>query len=191
MHAVMLLGESRRLLNKPFHLFRDRELFLHGHSVLEEVFDRVLVVCDSPLVERLGDYGLRYYSENYHAGPLGGIYKAAESLDNEYLFIFACDMPFLNIDVIEYMRDNSEGWGCVIPQRSDGNVEPLHAVYRRDLVLELLSDGFPENKRVSFLVKNINDVSYVEEEMIRRFDRELMCFRNINTPEDLRSLSPG
>ncbi|MEA1925019.1 MAG: molybdenum cofactor guanylyltransferase [Candidatus Altiarchaeota archaeon] len=186
----MLLGESRRLLNKPFHLFRGRELFLHGHSILEEVFDSVLVICESPLVKRLGDYGLRYYSENYHAGPMGGIYKAAESLDNEYMFIFACDMPFLNIEVIEYMRDNSESWGCVIPQRSDGNVEPLHAIYRRDLVLDLLADGFPENKRVSFLVENIDDVSYVKEDTLRQFDKGLTCFRNINTPRDLSSASP-
>ncbi len=185
----MLLGESRRLLNKPFNTFRGRELFLHGHSVLEEVFDTVSVICERPLLERLGNYGVRYYSENYHAGPLGGIYKAAESLDNEYMFIFACDMPYLNIEVIEYMRDNSEGWDCVIPKRIEGRLEPLHAIYRRDLVLDLLADGFPENKRVSFLVENMDEVFYVGEDVIRRFDRKLKCFRNINTAEELRTSS--
>ena len=68
-------------------------------------------------------------------GPLGGLATALEAASTEWIFLVACDMPFIQPALVRHMASlaleapDAEA----VALRAPGGLEPLHAVYRRDI----------------------------------------------------------
>lgn len=117
-------------------------------------------------------------------GSLGGIYTGLALANSHYGLVVACDMPFLNRDLLGYLIDLAPNFDVVVP-RVDGWFEPLHAVYSKNCLCPiegLLRDGSPRILRLFDLVKT----KYVEKDEIAKFDPQLLSFFNINTAKDLK-----
>lgn len=117
------------------------------------------------------------------AGSLGGIYSGLTASSSSYNLLVACDMPFLNVSLLQHLLALSPNYEAVIP-RVGGYLEPLHAVYSKSCltpVRHLLEQG--NHKIIDFLPQM--HVRYVEEEAVNRFDPEHLSFLNINTQENL------
>ncbi len=184
--AVMPIGKSSRMKDKPLADFRGKPLFLHGLETMEKIFSEVTLVCHPELEGRIRELTkANIITDDLNAGPLGALYLAAKNSDAEYLFIAACDMPFLNEEAIRFMCENVAGDGVVL-LNDEGLPEPLHAIYRRDFVL----DAFPDvkNGRVSGLIW-AGDFVIFPVEKIRRFDPRRDTFKNINTEEELAEIT--
>ena len=67
-------------------------------------------------------------------------------------------------------------------------IEPLHAVYRRSVLMEYLEDH--ESFSLRPMIRSIN-TRYVPVEELRPFDPELRTFTNINKLEDLERINAG
>jgi len=178
--ALMLIGESKRIKDKAFIEFRGKELFRHGYEVLEGIFSKVLIVCDENVKDRLQNFPI--ISENLGIGPLGGVYTGMQNLSNDYVFVAACDMPFLKQSIIEFLCCEAGDDG-VIPLDEEGRPEPLHAIYRREKVLEL-GNLCLEGGSIKNLIDRMN-LKFIQVDEIKKHDPKLMTFRNINTKEDL------
>lgn len=116
-------------------------------------------------------------------GPLGGLYTGLLASRSPRSVVVACDMPFLNQDLLSYMVQISASFDLVLP-RLNNMVEPLHAVYSKDCLgpLEhLLKLGSLSLLELLTLI----NVRYVEAEEINRFDPEHLSFFNVNTEDDL------
>ena len=181
----MLIGEATRLPGKPFVDFHGKPLFKHGHEVLEELFDNVLVSCVPSIEEKLKVFDAAYVVDERQAGPLSGIEVGFKALSSEYVFVTACDMPYLNHDVINSMQSLLRLDG-VIPRHPDGYLEPLHAIYKREKTLEILGKTPEMLKKLSILAGEF-DMVYLDTEIIREVDFDLKSFININTRKELLS----
>jgi molybdopterin-guanine dinucleotide biosynthesis protein A len=116
-------------------------------------------------------------------GALGGIYTGLVSSASFYNLVAACDMPFLNVELLRYMGQLSPGFDMVVPSVG-GNVEPLHAIYAKSClepIAELLRQG---DLQISNLFDSVK-VRYVGQDEIDRFDPEHLSFFNVNTKADL------
>lgn len=116
-------------------------------------------------------------------GPLGGIYAGLKASDATYNLVVACDMPFLNRDLLGYMLRVARGYDLAAPRVGE-LVEPLHAVYSRGCLApieSLLERGDLRVRQLFGLVK----MRYVEAEEIDRFDPQHLSFFNINDEADL------
>jgi len=116
-------------------------------------------------------------------GPLAGIHAGLSASDSFHNLVVACDMPFLNLDLLRYMVGIAGGVDVVMP-RLDGDTEALHAIYSRDClppIEGLLQRG--ESKIVRFL--DAVKVRFVERDEVERFDSQRLSFFNINTRSDL------
>ena len=116
-------------------------------------------------------------------GPLGGIYSGLKASDSFYNLVVACDMPFLNRDLLLYMVEAATGFDLVVP-RLGNLIEPLHAVYTKDCLapIEHLLEKDSLSVRGFFPMVRVR---YVEVEEIERFDPEHLSFFNVNTRADL------
>lgn len=117
-------------------------------------------------------------------GPLIGIYSGLKASYDEYNVIVACDMPFLNVELLRYMIGLVPDFDVVIPRIGD-KVEPLHAVYSRlclDVIEKIMRKG---SLKVSDLFELVN-VRYVEEDELNKFDPDHRSWFNINMPDDLK-----
>ncbi len=147
--------------------------------------DIIVVIGSRQHLPQFTDYPkLRIVTDAYAGkGPLVGIYTGLLASASSYNLVVACDMPFLNLDLLGYMLKISDGFDMVIP-RVGSLVEPLHAVYSKGCISaieQLLKEGNYTTDRLPDLVK----VRYVEAGEIDRFDPEHLSFFNINTKADL------
>lgn len=150
-------------------------------AVLQPVFPKIRVVTSDPQVARAAHrfaIGDRFDNR----GPLGGIHAALDHF-RAPTFVVACDMPFLNVEFIQFLSQNFEG-DALVPLGEDG-LEPLHAIYSpicAPIFEKHLQSGekMPPLRRVLEQI----DTRFVPLETARSFDPTLKCFTNWNTPED-------
>ena len=162
-------------------------------TLLEQVVFRLsLLGGDVPIViasgrryPQLGGYPrLRIAGDIYPGkGPLGGIYSGLKASDSFYNLVVACDMPFLNRDLLLYMVEAAIGFDLVVP-RLGNLIEPLHAVYTKDCLAPIERLLEKDSLSVRGLFPMVR-VRYVEAEEIERFDPEHLSFFNVNTRADL------
>jgi molybdopterin-guanine dinucleotide biosynthesis protein A len=151
--------------------------------VFSTLFTRTIVVTNTP--DSYRNYSVEVTKDALNIrGPLTGIYSGLLRSTDEYNFIAACDMPFLNPGLISYMGEIAAGHDAVVPN-FDGFLEPLHAIYRRGLLPVMEAQIRKQDRRIRGLFDHIK-VRYVTDEEIVRFDPRKRSFRNINTPGEYK-----
>ena len=119
-------------------------------------------------------------------GPLGGIATALRAMRGERLLAVATDMPLLSTDLLRSLIELSPGYDVTIP-RVEGRTQQLCAVYARTC-LPMIDDQLARDDfKIDRFFARVR-VRIVEEEDVRRFDPQLLSFRNVNTEEDWQTV---
>ncbi|OGL43930.1 MAG: hypothetical protein A2W05_02325 [Candidatus Schekmanbacteria bacterium RBG_16_38_10] len=117
-------------------------------------------------------------------GSLGGVYTGLVESKTSHSFFFACDMPFINVELIEYMKKVKLDYDLLIP-RTEKGLQPLHAVYSKACIPHIKKLIDENNFKILDFFDRVK-VEYIREEICRKFDPEGRIFLNINTPDDLK-----
>jgi molybdopterin-guanine dinucleotide biosynthesis protein A len=115
-------------------------------------------------------------------GPLGGLLTGLRAARHPYCVVLACDLPFLEVEVLSYLLSLAPDHQAVVPRVGD-HAQVLHAVYQRSVIPtieHLLGMG---ERRVESLLDHI-ETRFVAEHEIAPLDPQLRSFVNVNTPED-------
>jgi len=118
-------------------------------------------------------------------GPLGGIYTGLLASGSSRSIAVACDMPFLNTELLGNMVELSQGFDAVVPRWQNGMLEPLHAVYAKNC-LDIMKKRLENDQLGIYRFLNEINVRYIEEEECKWFDPEMLSFFNINHEADLK-----
>ena len=174
---------------KALMAFNGKPLITYVIKSLEKVVDDIIIsVRDKAQEELLSSVltGYTYVSDVYeNTGPLSGILSSLMVCRNEFCFIAACDMPFINENIVELLFKKSENHDAAIVHCEDGQLEPLHAVYKcKPMVFETRRAIKNGKTKILAPIHRIK-VNYVEIEEIRKIDPDLKTFINVNTLEDL------
>jgi molybdopterin-guanine dinucleotide biosynthesis protein A len=158
-------------------------------STLEQVVDEIILVAKDPdQCKRFSHLsGVRCITDiRPGIGPIGGLHAGALAAHGDTLFVSACDMPCIDAGVVRYLFDSIGDGDAAIPSWNYDMIEPLHAVYRRSVLLSYLVDH--ESYSLRPMIRSIN-TRYVEVEELRKFDPTLRTFTNINKLEDLERIN--
>ena len=123
-------------------------------------------------------------------GALGGVYSAIYHAPQETCLVLACDMPFVNRALLEYLITLVPSHDAVIPRLDPtGNkmpafAEPFRAVYRKTCLEPIKKVIELGQRRVISFFDQVN-VRFVDRVEVEHFDPGLKTFFNVNTPEDL------
>ena len=114
-------------------------------------------------------------------GPLGGIYSSLLNCKEEYLFITACDMPFITKNSIEVLCNkvdkNTDG---VVFYDKNNKLYPLGAIYSKN-VLPIIEEMIEKKYyKLSYLIEKSNFVKI----NIKKTDIPLKVLSNINTLQE-------
>ena len=115
--------------------------------------------------------------------PIVGIATALIHARTPYVFVVACDMPYLNKDAIIYLIEALSGQGVVVPKTNKG-YEPLHAIYHRCCLSPLLTMIERGEMKVARLFRYVLTREVGEHHSF--VNGEQSVFANMNTVEDLR-----
>jgi molybdopterin-guanine dinucleotide biosynthesis protein A len=119
------------------------------------------------------------------SAALVGLYTGLKEANTFYSLVVACDMPYLNIELLRYIIRAAEGFDAAIP-RIKQFIEPLHAVYSKNCIEPLKSQIETGNLQIFPLVKKVN-VRFIEEDELNRFDPQHLSFMNVNSESDLKT----
>lgn len=167
---------------------------LMGRPLLDWVIERVepisheiLVVCNEQVLH-LPHFKAKVVPDLFpNQGPLGGLYSGLYFSQTPLAFAFGCDMPFLNLELLNYMLRISPGFDAVVPCIF-GKIQPLHALYLRHCLPVLKRDLKQGLLKLTLSLEHLH-LRYLEEEEAQRFDSNLFSFFNINSPTDLERAS--
>jgi molybdopterin-guanine dinucleotide biosynthesis protein A len=154
-------------------------------KIVRDLFDEIIIVTNTPEEFRKYNRYIIVCDQFLRAGPLGGIHAAIKAASCEAVFVFACDMPFLNKElIIEQIDAFNNDYDILVP-KIGGNIEPLHAIYRKTLLGDLekfLTET--KNKPVRDFLREMNTGYFLIEET----DENKKAFININSPDDFSSI---
>jgi molybdopterin-guanine dinucleotide biosynthesis protein A len=181
--AILSGGRSRRMgRDKATALIGDESLVKHAYGTARKVFGKIIVVSsrhasiegvDVPIVADFLPV----------PGSITGIVSALLYADTPHVFVLGCDMPFVTPEAISCVLDALGGQDVVIP-RTEGGLEPMHALYARSCISPMLSAI--ERHRM----KVIDLFPYLSVRILPScplFNRNgISVFANVNTEEDLR-----
>ena len=164
-----------------------------GESLIERVVGRLSQVSSETIVvvaeeSRAGALdlppGVRTAADIYPgSGSLGGIFTGLSAARGDYGIVVACDMPFLNTDLLRFMLDIASDYDVVVP-RLNGRPEPLHAVYSKSCLEPIEQRLKRKDLKIALFFDEVR-VAFIEEDDIDRMDPHHLSFFNVNTQEDL------
>ena len=166
--ASLRMGRDTALLD-----WNGNPLVVHLALMVQQTAGSVTIV---GLAEKYGRLGFPIVSDrNAGLGPLEGIRCALEHSAADWNLIVACDMPYLNPELLGALLAEAElrDADCIMP---DG--QPLCAVYHRrcrPAIEQALENGI---RKVRQALRGLNVGLYETA--------EVLCFQNMNRPEDLR-----
>ena len=192
--AALILagGKSKRMgMDKALIQFRKKPLLLHAVKTVLTLVNEVKVVIAKndapqkysailpPEVQIITD-------EIEGKGPLAGILVGMQNIRSEYVAVLPCDSPFIKTEVLACLFCRAQEADAAIPRWPDGRVEPLHSVYRVSSSVSAAKSSLQEEELLVIdMVKRLGKVIYLDVDELRKFDRELITFFNINNREDL------
>jgi molybdopterin-guanine dinucleotide biosynthesis protein A len=184
---VLAGGRSRRLgRNKALETIGGQPLIRRVIDRVEEVAeDVVVVVADQAQAQALP-------LENHHrvvvdlhpgGGSLGGIFSGLSAAQHQWAMVVACDMPFLNLDLVRRMLALREGADAVVPVLGD-RPEPTHAIYSKVCLPFMERLLLASDLKISLFFDKVR-VTYLPEEEVLSLDPDRLSFFNVNNPDDL------
>jgi molybdopterin-guanine dinucleotide biosynthesis protein A len=179
---ILAGGKNTRIgMDKAFLRIGDKVIIEEILAKLSTIFPKIIVVTNSPNSYcYLGVEVVRDILPD--KGALGGIYSGLVASEAHYNFVLACDMPFISLNLIEYMRKNAEGYNVVIP-KPNNYFQPLHAIYSKDCI-QPIKEQLHRNDLQVFGFFNRVEVKCISAEEVKAFDPRGIAFFNINTKND-------
>src|SRR5262245_58861904 len=151
-------------------------------DVMRAVTDDLLIVTNTP--ELFASLGLPMVPDVFpDHGSLGGIYSGLRAASGDAMFTVACDMPFLNPEVVRLVIDRAPLADVVVPL-TGGRPETLHACYAKSCLQPIEARLKSGRLKVAGLLDELRVLAIAEEE-VARFGRPDIIFMNVNTPDEL------
>ncbi|MFN8577290.1 MAG: molybdenum cofactor guanylyltransferase [Candidatus Sericytochromatia bacterium] len=191
------IGENKALLN------------INGKSLIENIIDKLKLISSKIYivtnnrsdyeflnnVELLEDYPSHNQSlsqiniplldiNSYESSKniLNAIYTGLKESEYEYNFVCACDMPNLNIDLINEIFSYKNQYDCLVPVI---NYKPitLHTFYSKNC-LEVIKSSLDKGNKVTRKIFRDLNTKYINDDILKNKDNELKSFFHIKTRLD-------
>lgn len=176
---ILAGGKSSRMGSDKGLLSVDsRELIMQILTPLQQLFTDVAIITSNAAYLKFGVP--LFQDERVNAGPAGGLLTALRKSQKPWVFLVACDLPFISPDLIRQMSNQRTGHLAVVPVHQQ-STEPLCAFYHRDLI-PVLEKAIDEGQlRMQTIIATMPAFLFHTDES--KFDVDKI-FMNINTPED-------
>lgn len=176
---------SRMGVNKAFLEIDGKRLIDNILFIYQRIFSEIIIVTNDPSPYREFPDTIIVTDIYKGKGSLGGIYTGLFYAANDYSFIAACDMPYLNKDFILYMIEQVGKNDIIVPDLPEG-FQALQAIYSRRCLPAIKKMILADKLKIAGLYKDMR-LLRITEEKIKPFNTNGRLFLNINTPEDLKA----
>jgi molybdopterin-guanine dinucleotide biosynthesis protein A len=184
--GVLLAGGNSRRMgeDKRYLVVGEQTLLERGLAVLRSIFQEVLVViAQDSLPLNVDARVVRDLVPD--CGSLGGLYTGLTQATTPYIFVVACDMPFLDPAVITQFTSRRASADIVMAKLA-ARLHPMHALYGKGCLPVLEQMIRARQLKIQEMLSHPSlRVQYVTEADLLTIDPSGRSFHNVNTPADL------
>jgi len=156
------------------------------YDLFKELFEEVIIVTNH--AASFKNFGSKILQDLIpDRGALGGLYTGIFFSSFQYSFCVACDMPFINKSLVQYLFENIRGDDVIVPRTKDG-LQPLHAIYSKNCLVPIQRIIEKGGYRIIDFYKMVR-IKIVDEKDFLFLDPCRQSFINVNTPEELISVT--
>jgi molybdopterin-guanine dinucleotide biosynthesis protein A len=187
---ILAGGENTRIpVPKGFLLIDGKRIIDRNVQIFRDIFRRIFISTNSP--ELYFSTGAIMIGDIMpQKGPMTGIYSVLSVPGVSAVFVTACDMPFINVILIQFLIGKwKHGIDALIPVYRN-KPEPLFGIYSRNVAGAMMDSIRKGQGSVQDFLRKI-DVLYIDEDEIQKRDPEGKSFVNINTLEDYQRETGG
>ena len=184
--VILAGGKNSRLpgKKKTFRKIGSSTILETIHGIFTRLFKEVIIVVNDP--QDFAGCDMTIVTDIFPSRcALAGLHAGLFYAGYPFAYVTACDAPFVNPKVIEFLvQQAGPGMDVVIP-RTDKGTETLSAVYSRECI-PLIERNL---KKDIYMIKKFFRKSKVKEipvDLLRQWDPDTRFIFNINTPADLK-----
>ena len=119
-------------------------------------------------------------------GPMAGIRTGLAAATGDYAVVVACDMPYVEPALVEYLFERAAGHDAAVPRLGDGWFQTTQAVYRAAAMVAACEDALAHgDRRIVAAFDDLDLVTVGEDEVLGVAD--LRTFENLNTREEFEA----
>ena len=186
---VLAGGLSRRLgRGKAVELVAGQMLIQRVLSRISQVTDEIVVVVnDTSRASSLpiGTDAHLVIDMYPNSGSLGAIFTGLMATHSDWGIVVACDMPFLNIPLLQKILSLRDNHDAVVPLLN-GRPEPIHSAYSKTCLPHIENKLQENNLKIATFFNDI-DIEYLQQEEVEKLDENHYSFFNVNTEQDLET----
>jgi len=188
--VILAGGEGKRLGRDKTEivLAREESVIETISSKLSTSFEELLMITSQKnythYAHRFAHLKVKIHTDIFDArGAIAGVHSGLHHALHQHSFFVGCDMPFLNLSLIDYFKQIVDGNDVVVAQCESG-YEPLHAIYSKSCIPYLTKLIQNNNLRIYDFYPEVR-TRIVQEDEVARYDPEKLSFFNINTRQAL------
>ncbi len=135
--ALILCGGKSKRMGRPkaFLPYQGSVMIAHAIGLVRQLFAEVFLVTNEP--ELFDGLDIDIIKDILpHRGPLGGILSGLLIAGHHHSFVIACDMPFINSELIEEMVGQRKESDILVLAHESG-IEPLIGIYSKNCIKPL------------------------------------------------------
>lgn len=172
--------------NKSFIKVDGIPIIQRIYNLFNELFQEIIIVTNDK--ELFSNFNSRIFSDLIpNKGVIGGLYTGIYYSKFQHSFCVACDMPFIQKSVVQLLLSEINDFDVIVPKTIDG-LQPLHAIYSKNCLEPIRKIIEKGNYKIIDIYPMVK-VNIVEEEKFISLDPLRESFINVNTPEELKSIT--
>lgn len=178
--VVLCGGKSLRMgFDKSLLQLDGEYVLLKTVACLQEIFSEIVLITDCKGKFPEAFQSISIIEDNYcEEGPLGGLVTSLETVTSCWVFLLACDMPNISLELIlEMARFINESYEIVVCKQGN-RLHPLFAFYHKKCLSVLKQQLLLTNNR-----RMIEEFKQFSVKVIKMDQR--IHFVNINIPKEL------
>jgi molybdopterin-guanine dinucleotide biosynthesis protein A len=183
--VILAGGQNKRFdgQEKAFFHIGQHRIIDYIYRAFRRLFQEIIIVTNTPQAYLEFDVVLATDIVTERSS-LTGIHTGLFYASHPFVFVAACDTPFINPSLIQFLLEqHAPGVDVVVPQTADG-IEPMCAIYSRNC-LKPIEDQLQQRRyKIDAFYRQVR-VKRIAEAELRRHDPELRSFFNVNAPDDL------
>ncbi len=190
--AVLAGGENKRFpVLKGFLRTNGITIIEKNISLIQTICNEVFISINTP--ESYFKFQVNMFGDIFPSmGPMSGIYSSLLNAKHDNLLIIACDMPFLNLNILSFIikkhleKTNSISYDATIPIYNN-QPQPLCGVYCKTAIPSLEEHLIKGRNSMHLFLREIK-TNYINDVEIKDIDPSGNSFININTIEDYETV---
>ncbi|NLW90627.1 MAG: molybdenum cofactor guanylyltransferase [Syntrophomonadaceae bacterium] len=182
--AILAGGKSTRMkFHKAFAEIGGKQVIEIIIDKFTRRFEETIIISNEPYL--FHRFGLPIYQDIFpYLGPVAGIHAALERALFDPVFVLGCDMPFINMKMVDHMIGLIGDYDSVVT-RMNSTLQPTAAVYSKKCLP--IFQNYLEDKRLKLtrIVEEDLNSMIIDEQELRLFGPLHEQLFNVNDPQAL------